>query len=83
MKHDEIVKAIQHIYPEGAVFSLRDNELEWLDENKAKPTEVEIQQAWSDYQVKIETEKVESLSKKQALLDKLGITEEEAKLLLS
>jgi hypothetical protein len=83
MKHDEIVKAIQHIYPEGAAFSLRDNELEWLDENKTKPTEVEIQQAWSDYQVKIETEKVESLSRKQALLDKLGITEEEAKLLLS
>ena len=40
-------------------------------------------QAESERLIEVEKTKIESELKKQALLDKLGITEEEAKLLLS
>ena len=48
-------------------------------------TPVELAQQQKDIETvqQIETEKVEAAAKRQALLNKLGITEEEAKLLLS
>jgi hypothetical protein len=82
MNHLDKVNAIQHIRP-GADFVLREQELEWLDTEQIEPTESEIQTAWIDYQAKIEAAKAEAEAKKQALLDRLGITAEEARLLLS
>ncbi len=48
-------------------------------------TPVELAQQQKDIETvqQIETEKVEAAAKRQALLNKLGITEEEAALLLS
>lgn len=82
MEHLDKLKAIRHIRP-NASFIMREDEIEWLDESQSQPTESEIEQGWIAYQAKIESDKIEAASKKQALLDKLGITEEEAKLLLS
>jgi hypothetical protein len=71
--------AITHIRP-GAEFSTENNErVIWLDAKQSEPTKAEIENAF------IALEKLEADKKaaKAALLEKLGITENEAKLLLS
>lgn len=82
MNHLDRVKTIQFLRPK-AEFVLRGENLEWLDSNQTQPTEEEIQTGWIAYQAKVESDKIQADNKRQALLDKLGITEEEAKLLLS
>ena len=82
MKHNDKVKAIQHIRP-SAQFVLRDDELEWLDENQTKPTDSEIKSGWTAYQAFVKKESETQAVAKAALLERLGITEDEAKLLLS
>jgi hypothetical protein len=82
LTHNEIVKSIQYIRP-NAAFVVNGLDIQWLDTEQSQPTELEIQQGWIDYQAKIEIDKAEESAKRQALLNKLGITEEEAKLLLS
>lgn len=66
-----------------AIFAIRGDEIEWLDKNETQPTEEEIAQGWIDYQAKEAADKAAAEAKRQALLDKLGITEDEAKLLLT
>jgi hypothetical protein len=82
MTQREKALAILFIRP-GAEFVLHGLDIEWHDANKTQPTEEEIAQGWIDYQAKEAADKAEAEAKRQALLDKLGITEEEAKLLLS
>ena len=67
----------------NAVFSVRGDEIEWSDTEQTQPTSEEIAQGWIDYQAKVAKDKADEQAKKQALLDKLGITADEAKLLLS
>ena len=81
MEHNELVLAIKHIRP-SAQFALRGDELEWLDTEQGKPTQAEIEAGWVAYQAKVESDKTEAAAQKQALLNRLGITEDEAKLLL-
>jgi hypothetical protein len=81
MIHSEKVKGIQQIRPDSQ-FVLRGDELDWLDTKTSKPTEEEIAEGWIAYQAKIESDKSATEAKRQALLDRLGITAEEAKLLL-
>ena len=82
MKHNDKVKTIQHIRP-NAQFALRDDELEWLDDTQEKPTDAEIKSGWTAYQAFVKKEAETKSAAKAALLDRLGITEDEAKLLLS
>jgi hypothetical protein len=82
MKHNDKVKAIQHIRP-NAQFALRDDELEWLDDAQEKPTEAEIKAGWTAYQISKKAELKAQAEAKIALLNRLGITEDEAKLLLA
>jgi hypothetical protein len=82
MKHNDKVKAIKFLKP-NAEFNLIGDDLEWLDANEIQPTDAEIETAWIAYQ---ETEKTKAKTKAQAkadLLNRLGITEDEAKLLLA
>lgn len=81
MNQTDKVKAIKYIRP-GAEFVIRENELEWLDKKQTEPTDEEIAAGWIAYQAKLESDKAEAQAKRQILLNKLGITEEEAKLLL-
>jgi hypothetical protein len=80
--HQKLVQSILFIRP-GAEFIVTDMNIEWMDETQTQPTEEEIAQGWVDYQAKETADKAAAEAKRQALLDKLGITEEEAKLLLS
>lgn len=80
IKGKEIVDAIKFIYPDSA-FTMQEDDLEtliWLDENTEKPTIEEINKAKIDMKIEIE----KKANEKAALLEKLGITEDEAKLLL-
>jgi hypothetical protein len=82
MKHNDKVKAIKFIRT-NAEFALRDDELEWLDDAQEKPTDAEIKSGWTAYQAFAKKETQTQAATKAALLERLGITEDEAKLLLS
>ena len=74
--------AIIFIRP-NAEFVLRDYELEWLDKNQTQPTEKEIEAGWIACQAAQTAEAEAKASAKSELLQRLGITADEAKLLLS
>ena len=82
MKHSEIVKAILHIRPK-ALFALRDFDIEWMDEDQTQPTTEEIEAGWVAHQAKELADATARAEAKGALLNRLGITADEAKLLLS
>lgn len=82
MEHTDKLNAIRHIRP-NASFVMRGDEVEWLDSEQAQPNESEIEAGLISYREYL-TEKAQQQSEaKAALLERLGITEEEAKLLLS
>lgn len=56
--------------------------LEWLDDSP-KPTKKSLDDSWDSIILEIKNEEAEKASQKTALLNRLGITAEEAKLLLS
>lgn len=82
MNHEAKLKAIHFINPD-AEFILKGDELEWLDANSDAPTNEEIEKAHREYLKKIDDEKLQAEIKKTELLLRLGITADEAKLLLS
>lgn len=55
--------------------------LTWLSKSK-KPTQVELDALWADVQAEIAGEAAAKAAAREALLDRLGITAEEAQLLL-
>ena len=55
--------------------------LTWLSEGK-KPTQAELDALWADVQAEIAGEAAAKAATREALLDRLGITAEEAQLLL-
>jgi hypothetical protein len=78
MEHKDKVKAIEFIKP-NAIYTLKDDVLTWLDNSQPEPTDAEITKAFSDYKAWQKT----SEGIKADILDRLGITAEEARLLLS
>lgn len=80
----ELDKVIRYLQPnaEFVIYGETLEGLEFVDKAINKPTQKQVSDAWlqiqKDQQNKIETEAI----MKQALLDKLGITADEAKLLL-
>jgi len=81
MEHKDKAAAIKFIRP-MAEFKLDDDELFWLDANQTEPTEKEIETGFIAYQKSQKAEAEANAKAKSALLEKLGITEDEAKLLL-
>ena len=79
----EKIIAIRFIRPKSE-FVIRDENLEWLDQNQTKPTEAEIEAGWIAYQAKVESDKIEAQAKRQAALAKLealGLDEDDLKAL--
>lgn len=81
MTHDEMVKSIQFLRP-NAEFVLRGSDLEWLDTKQTQPTQEEIEAGVQAYKAKLEADKIAKEARKKEILDRLGLTEEEAKLIL-
>jgi hypothetical protein len=81
----EIVEAI-HILRPNAQWVIQGEDyagLEWLDKKQVKPTQEEIEAKIAELPELKAAAKAENAADKAALLEKLGITESEAKLLLS
>lgn len=81
MQSKEKLLAIQFIRP-NAIFTLRGDDLDWLDDNQTQPTETEIEAGWAAYQAAQQAEAEAKATQRQAILDRLGLTSEEANLLL-
>jgi hypothetical protein len=85
MKNIEIAESLEVLRP-GSEWVLSGDDyskIQWLDEKTSAPTLAEIQAKIAELpQIKAQKE-AEKAAKKAALLEKLGITEAEAKLLLS
>lgn len=62
MNHSDKLNSIKYIRP-NAVFALRGDELEWLDETQIKPTDKEIKDGLIAYQA---TQQAEAETKAQA-----------------
>jgi hypothetical protein len=82
MEHNQIVKSIQFIKP-NTEFSLLGTELTWLDKNQTEPTGAEIEAGWVAYQAAQAAEADNKAAQRQALLNRLNLTEDEARLLLA
>ena len=79
MEHKEKTTAIQFIRP-NAIFTLRGDELEWLDESQAEPTGAEIEAGWVAYQAAKAAEaeaKATAKATAQSKLAALGLTVED------
>lgn len=81
MDHNDILSAIAFIRP-NAKFVLRGEDLEWADDTQTEPTKKEIEVGLTAYKAAKQAEAAARESARQALLSKLGITQEEAQLLL-
>ena len=81
MQHADKVNAIQFIRPD-AEFLLSGDEIQWLDKKQTQPTDAEIEAGLVAYNAKVESDKTAKATDKAALLERLGITAQEAKLLL-
>ena len=82
MEHRDLINAVSYIRPQ-AKFVIRGEEIEWMDEEQIQPTAEEIKAGWIAYQAKESADSKATAQAKAALLERLGITEDEAKLLLS
>lgn len=74
---------LTHFY-EGSEWILDGEEysgLTWLSDT-SKPSKKDLDSLWDQTLAKIEQQKISFIAKKQNILDRLGITEEESKLLL-
>ena len=80
----DYTKILNAKYP-GSQWSLNGDDysgLTWLSDT-TKPTKKQLDDLWAEVQAEAITEEENKKSAKAALLDRLGITEAEAKLLLS
>lgn len=82
MNLEDKVKSIRFIYP-NAEFVATDESIEFINGDFEAPTDQEIEAAWNQLTNELQTEAEEKADQKAALLDRLGITTDEAKLLLS
>ena len=71
-------------YPD-AQWNLNGDDYEGLDwvSNSEKPTKAELEKLWPVVQAELEAQKQAKINARAALLERLGITEEEARTLLS
>jgi hypothetical protein len=79
----DYAKVLSHKY-KGSEWTLVDNDpstLVWLSES-AKPSKEDLDLAAAVIENEMLEKQLQAQAKRQALLDKLGITEDEAKLLL-
>ena len=82
MELSDKTNAILQIRP-NAIFTLRGDDIEWLDETQTQPTDKEIADGLIAFKAAQEAKVLAAQAEKNAILERLGITADEAKLLLS
>jgi hypothetical protein len=77
-------KVLEMLLPDGGWIIVGDDydSIIWVDD-RPRCSKAEFEAGFAQYQTMRTQQKLEAEAKRQALLNKLGITEEEAKLLLS
>jgi hypothetical protein len=81
MEHKDKIQSLSFIRPK-AEWLLDGDELTWLDKTQSNPTDAEIEAGWVAYQAAQLAEAEARATQRQAILDRLGLTEDEARLLL-
>jgi hypothetical protein len=81
MNTQQITEAILHLHKE-AIFTVIGDEVEWLDKSIKQPTRAEIEASYAAMISERQIAEAQKAADKAALLSKLGITEDEARLLL-
>jgi len=76
MNTEQLMRAILFIRP-NAEFVIDGGEITWLDENQTEPTKAEIKSGWTAYQAAQQAEAEAKAQSKAALLERLGLTQEE------
>ncbi len=84
MNHNEIKQALKNLQPNAEWSLSGDNyaDIVWLSQ-ETQPTHAEIEVEIALLPGKAAAAKIEAETKKQAILDRLNLTSDEAKLLLS
>jgi len=84
MTKNDIVNVIDFLSPNCEYYWMTEDfaDLVWLEETKPQPTLEQIKNNFSAYTESLQAAEAAKAAAKQALLDKLGITAEEAQLLL-
>lgn len=82
MNEKEIKEALHFCRP-NAEWQFLNGAFIWLDKIQTEPTQDELKSAYDESVIAKESKKIAKAAEKQAILDKLGITAEQAKLLLS
>jgi hypothetical protein len=83
MNHNDKLNSIKHIRP-NAVFALRGDKLEWLDENQVEPTDKEITDGLIAYQTAQQAEaeaKAQAKAAAESKLAALGLTTDDLRAL--
>jgi hypothetical protein len=81
MNEKEIKEALHFCRP-NAEWQFLNGEFIWLDKTQIQPTSDELKIAYEESVIAKESEKIALAEKRATLLAKLGITEDEARLLL-
>jgi len=82
MEHKDKFNAIQFIRP-NAQFTLRGNNIEWLDKNQIEPTDAEIETGLLAYKAAQEAKAEAMAEAKVELLKRLGLTQEQFNILIA
>jgi hypothetical protein len=84
MENRDIVKVLSILTPDAQFVLIGDNyaDIEWLSETISKPTKAQVEQKHAEIVNNMEAELTQKAADKTALLARLGISAEEAKLLL-
>lgn len=82
MNHTEKTTALRHCRPDSEWQFLNDKFI-WLDKNATEPTKAELEIAYKEALIAEKSAKIKLEQDKAILLVKLGISDDEAKLLLS
>jgi hypothetical protein len=85
MNNKEIMKAIQYLKP-NAEYTFNDDDystIQWIELEGEAPTLAELKAALEEVLANEQTEAETKATQKAALLERLGISEDEARLLLS
>lgn len=82
MNHTEMTIALRHCRP-NTEWQFLNDEFIWLDQNSTQPSADELEIAYKEALIAAKSAKTKLDQDKAALLEKLGITADEAALLLS
>jgi hypothetical protein len=80
-----VIEVLDYLLPQGGWYIAGDtfNDIQWLDDSRPKVTKAQFEAGFAQFDAWKTEQEAKAQADKAALLAKLGITADEAKLLLS